>query len=165
MSNHNQTYGIANQIAPELDVEQWIDANGVKTDAIKLKDFEGQFKVVYCFQAWCPGCHSHGFPALQKMVDAMAGSDKVAFLVIQTVFEGESENTFEKLVETQKRYNLKIPFGHDVGSAQTDNRSSTMYHYRSGGTPWFILIDQSNRVIFNDFQLDADKAIAHFKTL
>ncbi|MFT6809669.1 MAG: hypothetical protein ACJA01_002907 [Saprospiraceae bacterium] len=34
-----------------------------------------------------------------------------------------------------------------------------MYSYRSGGTPWFILIDQNDRVVFNDFHLNTEKAI------
>ena len=55
---------------------------------IKLADFEGKFKVIYCFQSWCPGCHSAGLPNLKKMVNALQDNDKVAFLAVQTVFEG-----------------------------------------------------------------------------
>ena len=52
--------------APEFKVNQWIDANGNKTEPIKLLDYKGKFKVIYCFQSWCPGCHSKGLPDLKK---------------------------------------------------------------------------------------------------
>jgi len=158
-------YGIVGQQAPELIVEQWIDSNGKKTDPYKLSDLKGKFKVIYCFQAWCPGCHSVGLPSLKKMSSSLADSDKIAFLAIQTVFEGKSANTFQKMIEIQKKYNLKIPFGHDDGKNTSRKISSTMQNYRTGGTPWFILIDESNKVVFNDYHLNTDKAIEYLKNL
>ncbi|WP_246160915.1 peroxiredoxin family protein [Maribacter flavus] len=150
--------------APEFDVKDWIDAKGNKTDQIKLSDFDGKFKVVYCFQSWCPGCHSKGLPDLKKMVDALEGNDKVAFLAVQTVFEGHHANTYEKMIETQKQYDLKIPFAHDAGD-DGESRSNIMTNYRTGGTPWFILIDQNNNVVFADFHLNADAAIQVLKSV
>lgn len=150
--------------APEFNVSQWIDVDGKETTPIKLADFEGKFKVVYCFQSWCPGCHSKGLPDLKKMVDALAGNDKITFLAIQTVFEGHHANTYEKMVETQKQYGLKIPFGHDAGS-DGKSRSNIMANYQTGGTPWFILIDQDNNVVFADFHLNPDAVIEVLNTI
>lgn len=150
--------------APEFDVKHWIDANGNKTEPIKLSDFKGQFKVVYCFQSWCPGCHSKGLPDLQKMVDALKGNNTIAFMAIQTVFEGHDSNTYEKMVETQKRYELKIPFGHDAGN-DGKSRSNIMTNYQTGGTPWFIFIDKHDNVVFSDFHLNPEAAIDFLKTL
>ena len=78
--------------AKEFNVKHWVSADGTKTDQVKLADFKGKFKVLYCFQSWCPGCHSRGLPALQKMVDALQSNDSVVFLAIQTVFEGFEAN-------------------------------------------------------------------------
>ena len=153
------TYGIIGYQAPEFNVEQWIDADGRKTEPIKLTNFEGLFKVVYCFQSWCPGCHSVGFPALQEITKSLESNGNLTFAAVQTVFEGHDTNTYEKILETQKQYNLKMPFGHDPGDATSNNRSKIMYNYRTGGTPWFIFIDQENKVVFNDFHLDVEKAI------
>ena len=86
--------------APEFQVKNWIDASGNKSEEIKLSDFKGKFKVIYCFQHWCPGCHSKGLPDLKKMVTALDGNDKVVFLAIQTVFEGHAENSYDKILET-----------------------------------------------------------------
>lgn len=144
--------------APEFDVKDWIDANGNKTEPVKLSDFDGKFKVVYCFQSWCPGCHSAGLPNLQKMVKTLEANNKVIFLAVQTVFEGYQENTYDKMVETQKKYDLKIPFGHDAGDDEK-SRSNIMTNYKTGGTPWFILIDQNNNVVYADFHLNVDAAI------
>ena len=147
--------------APELRVEQWIDKYGKKTDPIKLSQFEGKFKIIYCFQHWCPGCHSVGLPSLKKLVDEFEGNDKIAFLAVQTVFEGAHANTYDKIAETQKKYNLKIPFGHDEGKG----RSTIMQDYQTGGTPWFIFIDQYDNVVFADFHVNVDGAIKFLKEL
>jgi len=152
---------MANRIfkAPELRVDDWIDANGEKTTPVKLADFEGKYKVIYCFQHWCPGCHSVGLPSLQKLVSAFEENDKIAFLAVQTVFEGADKNTYDKILETQKKYDLAIPFGHDAG----DGRSTIMQDYQTGGTPWFIFIDNKNNVFFADFHINTDETIKYLK--
>ncbi len=165
MQTRSHNYGIAGSSAPELRVGNWIEAEGKETEAIGLKNYEGKFKVIYCFQSWCPGCHSRGLPALQEMVTALEGNSKVAFLAIQTVFEGKHANTFERMKEVQKQYDLDIPFAHDEGDSTTRNISSVMHDYKTGGTPWFILIDQNNQVVFNDYFLNTEKAIEYLKAI
>jgi thiol-disulfide isomerase/thioredoxin len=150
--------------APEFHVKDWIDAFGNVTNPIKLSDLKGQFKILYCFQSWCPGCHSRGLPDLKKMVEAFKDKDNISFLAIQTVFEGHESNTYEKMVETQKQYGLEIPFGHDAGD-DGKSRSNMMTNYQTGGTPWFIFIDKHDNIVFADFHLNADAAIAFLKTL
>ena len=88
--------------APEFNIQDWIDAKGNKTEPIRLADFKGKFKIVYCFQHWCPGCHSKGLPDLKKMVDALGDKKDIVFLAIQTVFEGFESNTYAKISEIQK---------------------------------------------------------------
>ena len=145
--------------APKLRVDRWIDAEGKEIDPIRLSQFEGKFKVIYCFQSWCPGCHQYGFPSLKEMVNALKGNDKVAFLAVQTVFEGEHANTWDKVFEEQKEYELNIPFGHDAYGGM----STIMKDYQTRGTPWFIFIDPENRIIFEDFHIDAMGAIGFLK--
>ena len=150
--------------AKEFEVNQWIDAEGISTEAIKLSDFKGKFKVVYCFQHWCPGCHSKGLPDLKQMVDALKGKNDIAFVAIQTVFEGFESNTYNKIVATQKQYELKIPFGHDAGK-DGKSRSIIMQNYQTGGTPWFIFIDKEDKVVFSDFHVNVDAAIQFLKAI
>ena len=150
--------------AAEFYVKDWVDENGNTTNQIKLSDFKGKFKVVYCFQSWCPGCHSIGLPNLKKMIQALKGNENVVFIAIQTVFEGHHENTFDKMLETQKKYDLKIPFGHDAGD-DGKSRSNFMQNYQTGGTPWFVFIDQNDSVIFADFHLNVDAAIPFLKSI
>ncbi len=45
-------YGIQGQMAPELNLFNWIDGNGDKTDAIKLSDHRGKVVYLYFFQDW-----------------------------------------------------------------------------------------------------------------
>ena len=69
------------------------------------------------------------------------------------------------MLEVQKKYNLKIPFAQDNGDESTRNISNIMYNYRTGGTPWFIFIDQDDNVIFNDYHLNTEKAIEFLQTI
>ena len=99
------------------------------------------------------------------MTEALKDNENVKFLAIQTVFEGASSNTYEKMLEVQKKYNLKIPFGQDNGDESTRNISNIMVNYKTGGTPWFIFIDQDDNVVFNDYHLDTEKAIEFLQTI
>ena len=151
-----QRYGIVGRPAPELKVDYWIDARGNEADkAFRLSDHQDKWVFLKCFQSWCPGCHSHGLPAVKQISDALADNPQVVFAGIQTVFEGRSVNTIDKVRETQLQYELNFPMGHDPGLG----RSLTMIDYRTGGTPWMILITPSRHVVFNDFSINADKAI------
>ncbi len=149
-------YGIKGLQAPELEVDYWIDAQG-EVSQFKLADHAGQWVFLKCFQSWCPGCHSHGFPALKKISDAFSNNPKVVFAGVQTVFEGRFINTVDKVREIQLQYDLQMPMGHDSGVG--DNQPSTMRDYRTGGTPWMILINPDQAVIYNDFGINVDEVI------
>lgn len=151
-------YGIQGQRAPELEVDYWIDHNGNLTE-FSLSQAQGQWVFLKCFQYWCPGCHSHGFPTLKKIADAFADSPSVSVAGIQTTFEGFSTNTQDKVRELQLRYELEIPMGHDAGNADGDHQPSTMRNYNTGGTPWMILIDPERRVVFDGFSINAERLI------
>jgi hypothetical protein len=79
--------------------------------------------------------------------------------VVQTVFEGFAENTFAALQATQHRYGLGVPFAHDAGGGSEVAPSTILMQYRTGGTPWFILIDPDGRVVDNDYSLDQEDAL------
>ena len=156
-SDAQSNRGIVGQSAPELDIDYWIDSKG-HSSRFTLADNANKWIFLKCFQSWCPGCHSHGLPALKKISTALRGNQNVVFAGIQTTFEGFSTNTVEKVRKTQLRYNLDMPMGHDPGSESS--RPTTMSNYRTGGTPWMILISPDREVVYNDFGIDADKAIA-----
>jgi thiol-disulfide isomerase/thioredoxin len=138
--------------APELRINRWIGGEGQDIAPLRLADLGKGFKIIYCFQHWCPGCHSGGFPSLMQLHAAL--SDKgFGFAVIQTVFEGFEENSFDKLRLTQKKYGLNLPFGHDIPD-EGQPVSTFMLDYQTGGTPWFTVIDPAGRILYADFQID-----------
>ena len=108
------------------------------------------------------GSSSHGFPTLQTLHKALAGKG-FEFAVIQSVFEGFEENTADKLRATQVKYNLALPFGHDVAPSGA-GLSTFMQDYQTGGTPWFTVLDPQGLVIYSEFQLDAAKFLAAIGT-
>lgn len=48
----NIQYGILGQLAPELNLSDWIDANGKKTEPIRLSDHRGKVIYLYFWQDW-----------------------------------------------------------------------------------------------------------------
>ena len=154
-------YGILGQTAPELDVSKWIDANG-KASHFKLADHKNKFVFMEFWQSWCPGCHKHGFPGIKKISDAFGGSEHFTAVAIQTTFEGFGINTADKMREIQQQYDLNILMGHDAGSEGMIPK--TMRDYRSGGTPWAVLISPEGKVIYNDFSVSPKSVIRYIKT-
>ena len=98
------------------------------------------------------------------MADALDGNKKIVFLAVQTVFEGHDSNTYEKMVETQKQYDLKIPFGHDAGN-DGKSTSNMLTNYQTGGTPWILFIDTHDNIVYSDFNLNPDAAIEFLKSM
>jgi len=155
-----QTRGIEGQLAPEIKIDYWIDANG-EPGNFSVMESRGKWVFLKCFQDWCPGCHSSGFPTLQAFSKRFHDNPKVAIAAIQTVFEGFRTNTVEDVRKLQLRYDLPITMGHDPGDEETHRRPVTMQGYRTGGTPWLILINPEGVVVYNNFHVDSDKLIAY----
>lgn len=154
------SFGLVHQVAPPLRVKQWIDASGQDIAPLSLSDLGAAYIILYCFQDWCPGCHSTGFPTLQYLHSKLARGG-FGFAAIQTVFEGKDINTFDKLRVNQQRYQLAIPFGHDT---PPEGRwyPTFMEDYRSQGTPWFTVIDPDHNVVYADFLLNPQRFLELF---
>ena len=91
-------------------------------------------------------------------------SDKnVQFLTVQTVFEGFSSNTAAKAQRQAKKYGLTHPVGHDPGPRNSG--SVTMRRYRSGGTPWIVIVDKKGVVRFNGFHIRPSGAVGLINSL
>lgn len=151
--------GIVGLDAPPLEDIRWIDENGDARGPVSLAELGQGFRVLYFFQDWCAGCHAHGFPTLVTLAGKLSGKD-VGLAAIQTVFEGSDVNTFDRLRENQLRYGLRLPFGHAAAdTASTDDMRAIMAAYRSGGTPWFVVIARDGRVAYDGFGLDAERLV------
>jgi hypothetical protein len=151
-------HGIAGQRAPELTVPYWIDAEGQQRTPLTLLELGSRYRVLFFYQHWCDGCHSHGFPTLCSLISRLNGKD-VGFAAIQTAFEGIYVNTIDKLQTDRQRYGLKIPFGHE-GRSVFGEQPTTMDSYRTAGTPWFVAIAPSGLVLQDGFTIRDDEFVA-----
>ena len=106
-----------------------------------------------------------GFPTLQKLTQAFKNQHQVTFLAVQTVFEGYNFNSPDKLRKNQLEWGLKIPMAHAAGNPQTHEIPAIMRNYRSGGTPWTVLIDPKGKVVFNHFHIQPTQATALIEQL
>jgi thiol-disulfide isomerase/thioredoxin len=148
--------GINHQQAPELRVPKWIGPTGAVMAPLTLADLGDGMKILFCFQDWCPGCHSRGFPTLRVLVDRLANKG-VGFAAIQTAFRSNAKKeSGDQTAKNQALYRLEIPFGYDPVPDGAD-QPTVMADYRTAGTPWFIVINPEGEVIYNDFRLNAAK--------
>ena len=149
------TGGITGKTAPKWEATDWKNLPDGKK-SLELSDLKGKTVYLYCFQSWCPGCHSHGFPTLKKVQEKYADDKDVVFVAIQTVFEGFSTNTVAKGEATLKKFKLDIPLGYSGSKA---NPSKLMRNYRTRGTPWTIIIGKDGKVLADGFRIDTNQAI------
>jgi len=156
-------YGIRGHEAPEIDIDYWIDGAGDDTQ-FSIKQAKGKWVFLKFFQNWCPGCHSSGFPTLKAFCDEFYGHPDVEIAGVQTVFEGYSTNTQDKIRDLQLRYDIPAVMGHDPGDKEAHIPALTMVNYRTGGTPWLVLINPDGVVVFNNFHVDRDKLIEYVKS-
>ena len=148
-----QSRGIDGRPAQPWSVPTWTNLpEGEK--ALEPDDFAGKVVYLYCFQSWCPGCHSQGFPTLKELMRRYKDADDVEFVAVQTAFEGHHTNTPEAAVKTGLKYDLDIPIGH---TGSRDQKPRIMANYRTGGTPWTIVIDRNGVVRYDDFHISPDR--------
>lgn len=157
--------GIVGLPAPRLENVRWIDEDGDERSPLTLTELGQGFRILYFFQDWCAGCHAHGFPTFVTLAEKLRDKG-VGLAVIQTVFEGSEVNTFDRLRENQQRYGLRVPFGHAAAdAASADTMPAIMAAYRSGGTPWFVVIAPDGRVVYDGFRLEADRLVQALRPL
>ena len=149
--------GIVGHRAPEIAANVWYNLADDE-DAFRLAGQEGKVVYLFFFQSWCPGCHSHGFPTLQDVHAKYGDRRDIVFVALQTTFEGFSSNDSSAALETVEGFDLNIPTGHDEGFE--GEGSITMRRYRSGGTPWTVLIDREGKVRWNGFRISPQRAIS-----
>lgn len=155
--------GISGLTAPPLRDVRWSDGGGMERKEFSLDELGSSFKILFFFQHACPGCHSHGFPTLVRLVDRLSNAG-VGFAAIQTAFEDLSANSLERVFENRKRYGLQIPFGHADPEPGT-SFPRIMADYQTGGTPWFVGIGPDNQVVFNDFHVDDEALVSAMRVI
>lgn len=155
MFHNSAFYGIVGEPAPEWNVDTWLNLPDGQSH-LQLSDLRGQVVYVFYFQAWCTGCHQEGFPTLLRVMDEFAAHPHVTFAAIQTTFEGFEVNTLENAKAIANQYHLSIPIGHHTASH--NGRPPIMKDYRTGGTPWTVIIDTEGIVRYNDFTIEPPHA-------
>lgn len=157
VSTEAQRLGIRDRSAPSWEGVEWLNLPD-DVESLDVADLHGKVVYLFFFQSWCPGCHSHGFPTMAAVHDHYREETDVVFVAVQTVFEGFGTNTSFRAVDSLEEHGLSaIPVAHDAGAEEAG--SVLMRRYRSGGTPWTVLIDRTGVVRFNGFQLEPEQGI------
>jgi thiol-disulfide isomerase/thioredoxin len=153
-SVHARKRGITGRTAPAI-AGQWLNLQPGESppDPTNAK---GKVVYLFFFQSWCPGCHSRGFPTLRDVMKRFEGDARVQFAAVQTVFEGFGANDATAAVGALVEHSVDVPVAHDPGPG--GRGSTTMRRYRSGGTPWTVIIGPDGVVRFDGFRISSSKA-------
>ncbi len=84
----------------------------------------------------------------------------MAFVAVQTAFDGFWINTAENAQKMLEKFGLKIPVAHDSAEGKPRHPYPLpllMERYRIAGTPWFILIDGQGTVRYNGARSDPEE--------
>jgi len=146
--------GIEGEKAPRLGVRRWIQLPEGK-ERVDVSDYRGKIIVMLLFQHTCEACHKRAFPTLQDLIEDFGDEEDVVFLAIQTPFEDFADNTIEKLEPTAEKFGLDIPMGH---LTKTPGFYSVNTAYKTGGTPWWVIIDREGTVEYDGFYLNPEVA-------
>jgi thiol-disulfide isomerase/thioredoxin len=153
--------GIQGAKAPPINISTWYQLPEGKKD-LELTDYEGKVIVMLFFQHWCKASQERELPVLKNLVARYEGNDEIVFLAIQTAFEGFLDNTPDKLKVTAEKFELAIPFGHNIKAPEFPGISGT---YKPRGTPWWVIIDRKGIVEYNGSILNEEEAVKGFRKL
>ena len=148
--------GIQGEKAPLLDVSAWIQVPEGK-QKVEVTDYEGKVVVMLFFQHWCEASQKRALPTLKRLVDKFGSNDGVAFIAVQTAFQGLTDNTVDKIAIAAKEFDLDIPIGHTVKTPEFPTVNGA---YKTGGTPWWVIVDKAGIVEYNGHYLNPEEAEA-----
>lgn len=156
--------GITGRAAPAI-AGQWLNVHaGEVAPDVRAAAAQGKVVYLFFFQSWCPGCHSRGFPTLKAVRERFADDDRVVFAAVQTVFEGFGTNDADSAMKAMMEHGLDdLPVAQDAGPAGSG--SVTMRRYRSGGTPWTVIIGPDGVVRFDGFRINTGQAVGLIERL
>ena len=142
--------------APSFGGIEWVQSF---KDNLDISDLKGKVVYIATFQDVCLYCHEFGLPALQELYGLYKGEKDIQFIAIQTAFEDTSENDIKSAKSVIQEYELE---GIPVGNSKRDeyDRPIFMDTYRTGGTPWVIIIDKDGIIQYSNFQINLDLAMA-----
>jgi thiol-disulfide isomerase/thioredoxin len=132
--------------APELDVAQWLNADGPLT----LAALHGKVVVLHAFQMLCPACVKLSTPQAQELHQHFGGSGDLVVIGLHTVFEHHDVMTPTALAAYVHENRLSFPIAVDRPDGH-GGIPATMRAYAMEGTPTLVLIDRKGQVRLNHF--------------
>lgn len=140
-------------IAPELHVQEWLNANDAPTFA-KLR---GQVVFLHAFQLLCPGCIAQAIPQIQRIERVFSGA-RLQVLGLHTVFEHHEAMAPVTLRAFLHEYRITTPVAVDMPDPYLDIPIS-MQRYGFRGTPSSVLIGRDGTILHQSFGVEDDLAV------
>lgn len=131
-------------------IQPWYLESIDQQEVPNYDSFKGKPLLILFFYLGCPGCIGRAIPFANKMLYEYG--NKMNVLGIHSNFEG-CEYTNDEIIENLNLLHVKFSVFRDFGLA------TTFYDYQAGGTPHWILVDKTGRVIRSIFGSDPNRAL------
>ncbi len=92
---------------------------------------------------------------MQEVEEAYWDEEEVVFLYVQTVFEGDSVNTWDNGLAELDEFEVQGSYGYDLGPDE-GGPPETMLMFETQGTPYTVIINRKGREKISDFTPDFD---------
>lgn len=112
--------------------------------------FTGKPLLILFFNLGCPGCKGRALPFANSMV--VEHGNKINVCGIHTNFEGLDYND-EELIKAKETYYIRFPYFRDF------NFNTTFVNYEAGGTPHWVLTNESLDPVYSIFGSDPNNAL------
>lgn len=145
--------------APSWSVERWLRPDD--TPALDVADFRGKVVCLFVVQPTCPGCRSHGLPALEEVASHFRDDERVAVVALQPVTGARSRGTLQKSPE---RLTSQIDPAVPVGLCHSVKGPPAIVNdYQIAATPWTVIIDPNGIVQFSNVTVRPEEIIRRIK--
>jgi hypothetical protein len=151
--------GILGKKAPDLKIKTWIDASGNPMTPPDLNNSQGKVKILFCYQPNCRGSIGVALPIIKKINEALKDNPMVNLYAIQTIFNYPYDFPPETLKDVQRELQLHMPIGY-TNNRIADESLRFINDYNIVGTPWIIIINKDNQVIYNHYYITFEEALS-----
>ncbi len=132
--------------ARSWNLERWLrPADQADLD---VEDFRGRAVCLFFLQTTCPGCRSHGLPAVTEVARHFQCEERVAVVVLQSTSGPRSRSALQKGLD---RLTAQLPSEVHVGHCHgVREPAQVLSDYQVGAAPWTVIIDPEGILQFSN---------------
>lgn len=133
-----------------MKIKEWQIETIDNTKVNSIYSYSGKPLVILFFNLGCPGCKGRAIPFANWL--NIEYKNKINVVGIHTNFEGV-DFTNQQLIDCKSEFNINFEYFRDY------NYNTTFLDFEAGGTPHWIITDESLNIAYTIFGSDPNNAL------